>query len=556
MKQSESLSTYDARELETRRRVWWEVLELDAQVTTLVGGQEAYIEADYERPWLEDLTTYHKELESAKVDFRLYTLDVLHKLSQLDSETEVGGHQVLLQYTDISRLERLQRRLPQLSRTAGRPNSFKVAVADLQVEFYAFKLFLYCVLARSEQYLRQNVTREEQSKKDNAGWKRSADSQPSSSQALQSSEVYIHQNMILDSTRHIINTYVFIDSMEAQDRTINWSRCFNLYCAVCVLAIACLRSETQLESDIQLVTHGRNTFQQLNIEYPECKFAGTAIHRISDLLSEVSSLWETEKEGSIDVSKAKEVQIETELSHSYARRKKPGAKSSSSSPRKKRQSRVFEENSGPAAKRQRTKLGPAMQSGSVSSELQNVLQLQNHDAQQSLSRPSTVDAYNPPSAGAKSHNPHSSQRATGQGSFTGNNSCSQKWLSELGGYDTSMSYGLTWFHPPMIEPMPPMQPPGHWMDYALYQRDLDYPQRGHTQDAAYEVDTVMLGQHVGGYHEQMFQDPAGISGSTFTNHWPCHQLASPLAKSRRCWPSNDGGDTGWTSTQSRSRNAT
>jgi hypothetical protein len=281
----------DTLESELRRRIWWLILDLDVQVSMHIGRPLAVrVQSGIDRPTLEGLEGVCKDLEQSRLDFKQYALEVLEGLCAENDQPREQAHDTLVAVAKLDRLQRMEKQLPHLNMDEDNDEHLAVALADYKIELLAFKMMLCCSLAMSAQKQESSSSKLVLPKDGLPGLRKANTTKLGRPRGGQRDEAYTYQTAILDSARSILATFEKTANINTLDRHCNWNRCFDTYCAVAILAIAVLRRETRLSSDLQLITAVYRLLQNLADRNPYFHLANVAVTRIGQLHAEIEKI--------------------------------------------------------------------------------------------------------------------------------------------------------------------------------------------------------------------------------------------------------------------------
>ena len=347
----------DTPESEFRCRVWWLILELDIQISMHVGRPlAAQVKLGINRPTFSGVEGVYKDLEQSRLDFTQYALEVLDELGAYETDIGDRTYESLVELTKLDRLQRMETRLPQIPKDFEYDEQLLIAVGDHKVELLAFKMMLCCTLAKAAQKQRGSFTVFQ--KDDQKG-----DIKPSAAKAgrprgIHREEAYPHQSAIYDSARSIVESFAKVASIDIYDQYANWNRFFDAYCAASILAIAALRDETRLQSDISMIMTMSSLLQTISNRNQHCHIATVAARRIAQLLDDIQKDSTAAK---VQASRADQAvpssSVKAKLKRTHSGEKTPITESAEATPKRKRKTDDFETSSSQGVKR--TKPDPA-----------------------------------------------------------------------------------------------------------------------------------------------------------------------------------------------------
>ena len=248
-------------------------------------------EPGIDRPTLEGIDGVRKELEQSKLDLCQFTLEVLAGLCIDDQDNNDRPFEVLEEIAQLDRLEKMEKRLPQLSK---RQQDDKLLVIDSEyhkMDLLALKMLLCCSLANKATDQQASVaTSSPQGGSTTQHPQQHINAKAGRSRKQRRNEAYPYQSRILDSARSILDTFQYIASLDKDDDHSSWTRFFDAYCAAAILTIAFLRRETSEAADLTLIRISLARFSTVSQRSSSCYLAKVAAFRIKALFGEATKL--------------------------------------------------------------------------------------------------------------------------------------------------------------------------------------------------------------------------------------------------------------------------
>ena len=296
----------DTQEIESRRHVWWSILQLDSQISMHIGRPlAAQVGLGVDQPALIGVEGIYRELEQSKLDFTQYALEVLDELCIYGDPTGDRTYESLVELAKLDRLLRMEMRIPQIPKDLEYDEQLMVATCDYTIELLSLKMMLCCTLATAALKKRGSFSVFEK------------DSQREQKKRVaHRDEAYPHQNAILKAARAILESFFKVAAMDNHDQYANWNRFFDAFCAAAILAIAYLRRETKLMSDVSTIMTMSSHLQAILSRNPHCRLATVAAGRIGQLLDDI------EKDVALSMEKSKTGNTEASSTSGTKRRKR------------------------------------------------------------------------------------------------------------------------------------------------------------------------------------------------------------------------------------------
>jgi len=462
----------EARDAEDRRRLWWQILDLDIQLSYLLGRPPMVpCASDIPRPRFDGLRHDYRQLRENQLDFTQYLIDVLGSVMTAEpGENGTTTEKNASLQRELARLERLQTRVQQLSQQRKKEVDLSIAIADHQLAVHLFSLVLYCRIARSA--TRETATTSSHSHSTGSTSSNERRSQPPLTPArphglrsLRKHTSYSKQKEILQSARDILDALKYIQSLEAAQNGYHWIRCFAAFCAASILAIARLRQEVDLEADDSRIRQVLRLFQDLSARFPDSSLAQLATTRLNELIGALNDLYaHTATEMYADTHPAFNLpptnfRHEPDASLATARRLNDMLSAADETQRlyRKRPGVPPEYHStAQGNKRQRLGVIPPIYENQVAVNPAG-WHAQHDPSYAEMTNPSSHD----PASQQSSYHQQSSFSTTASVSFTANEGMdfANMRFAAVHADGGSQIYNASWLHPPM-EWHPPLYPPG------------------------------------------------------------------------------------------------
>lgn len=272
----------DNQESGYRRHVWWLLIDLDAQLSFLL-GRRPFMSPSHRvpRPSTQSLQPEEVDLRQSSLDFSQYMLEVLSHVTSEKTESEPSAEverRRLEPY--LSRLQEIQSRLPPLQQDGMTDKTLWIAIAEHQFEVQLFRMVLHCQLARTT-LLEQAQGHHEK----HAASKGGRSNNPRKTGAKP------YPRELLQCIRQVIDIFDYIYGLDSSKATSSWPRCLGLYCAAVALGIARLRPENDLETDYTRVERALKIFRELAAApSPRPSIAQLAVASLGGILDEVKGL--------------------------------------------------------------------------------------------------------------------------------------------------------------------------------------------------------------------------------------------------------------------------
>ncbi|KIX06626.1 uncharacterized protein Z518_04602 [Rhinocladiella mackenziei CBS 650.93] len=282
---------------ESRRRIWWLLVNLDAQLSFLLGRQPLISPTQIvPKPAVDISRREVKDLHYNIMDFSQYLLEVLGEVTSNQSKIEPDGLRSPLETylgqvnsnqpteegssrakrstleTYLSRLQRLQSKLPHLPRDG--MTEVSLCIAEHQLEVQLFSMFLNCQLFRCTLPKPARPIIERHTSAPNL--------EAPGNLPRQSFKTYLSE--AFQSSRRIIDIFDYIYSLDPFKSTSSWLRCFGVFCAAVILGIGRLGREVELEADSTRIERMLKIFQELSKRSPESRMSQMVAKTLDDIL--------------------------------------------------------------------------------------------------------------------------------------------------------------------------------------------------------------------------------------------------------------------------------
>ncbi|RMZ88625.1 hypothetical protein DV736_g4152, partial [Chaetothyriales sp. CBS 134916] len=437
----------NANEIEVRRRIWWLVLDLEVQISTLIGqplNVSKRLLADMERPTLDELDEDSKGLQSSKLDFREAALEILSKIpDDTQAVLESGDCNFLAEHVNMERFEQMQARLPNAQPGTGAPKEHVTAVVNHRIEFLAFKMLLSCVLAVTS--LKEDDSSSITNKGAEVGKKEGLASNAKESKSVLGPGSS-HLKDIISCARKILEEFETWYQMQEVHGTKNWTTCLYAFSAAVILTVTILRKGVCHDGHFQAISKVHTIFSTMTQQSPSSIMVNKVSTRLGALVGELKKLkLQTQ-------ARARKIKIEKLPMGVKLDRVEEDKSPRTAEPSKKRRNSIFDAATDPDAKRKKLEgeFYPGDQTAGPEEKFTR------HGSQPALFQ-----------HGAWSQAEHEPQVATNmppyfQPGFGGPVSASFEEASPRGyWYDArwndASAYPAGWWYPPLARPMPPFQ---------------------------------------------------------------------------------------------------
>ncbi|RMZ76036.1 hypothetical protein DV737_g5014, partial [Chaetothyriales sp. CBS 132003] len=343
-------SQYDlnANEVEIRRRIWWLVLDLEVQISTLIGqplNVSKRLLADMERPMLDELDESSKRLQSSKLDFREAALELLSKIpDDTQAVVESGDYNFLAEHLNMERFEQMQAKLPHAQPgTGGASKEYVTAVMGHRIEFLAFKMLLSCVLAVTS-------LKDDHGSTTNKGGEVGKDGLVTNGNESNSGvrQGNSHVKDITSCARKILDEFETWYQTQEVHGTKNWTTCLYAFSAAAILTIAVLRKGVCHDGHFHAISKVHTIFSSMAQQSPSSIMVNKVCTRIGALVGELKKLkLQTQ-------ARARKIKIEKQPAMGVKLDRVEEEKSPrTAEPSRKRRNSIFEAATDPEAKRKK-----------------------------------------------------------------------------------------------------------------------------------------------------------------------------------------------------------
>lgn len=268
------------------RRIWWLIIDLDAQLSFILGRQPITVSYRFSpKPLLRNMKAEERALRQNTQEFSSFMLEFL---DQARSETPEDGQ--ALSFEDaLQRLQKHKSQLPQLQQESLTDPVLWTAIADHQFEVQLFEVALHCNITRLKLQDPAQSTNEMQNGTTKTGKPRL------------SRKIPLKHNFrnLLQTVRDVIDVFEYIHDLDYAKAASSWLRCFGLYCASVILAISRLRGDTDVEEDVLRVERALKVFQDAATPAGS-SIASIGVSALSDLLDEIKRRDKEQRENSAE----------------------------------------------------------------------------------------------------------------------------------------------------------------------------------------------------------------------------------------------------------------
>ncbi|KAI1620474.1 hypothetical protein EDD37DRAFT_653542 [Exophiala viscosa] len=264
------------RDAESRRRIWWLLMDLDSQLSFILGRRPVTVPfRDGVRPSLKGVQAEERTLRQNLQEFSSLALKILEYNTSKTSEDE-GSFEDRLEASKLHLkwLQEHKTKLPALQQEHLTDIPLWTAIADHQFEVQLLEVLLHCAMARtvfSEQGLDVN-------EKSTKGGRPRLPRKPNSKSTPRD---------LLQSVRQVTDIFDYIYDLDPAKATSSWPRCFGLYCASLILGISRLRRENEVEADIARVERVLTIFQDTATSSSRSTIAPLAVSTLSEILAAI-----------------------------------------------------------------------------------------------------------------------------------------------------------------------------------------------------------------------------------------------------------------------------
>ncbi|EXJ87339.1 hypothetical protein A1O3_04298 [Capronia epimyces CBS 606.96] len=261
---------------EPGRRIWWLLIDLDAQLSFLL-GRRPLISSSHgvRRPTVDYSRPEEKDLLQNMLDLSQYMLEVLGTIipNNCPAKTESEMEKATLE-SYLNRLQDLHSRFSYLPQNGKADPPLWAAVAEHQFKVHLFLMVLNCQLVMSMASV--------PSQRPSEGRIPSSSKLKRSSLRKNSSKGYLDQ--LFQSVRRITSLFEYIKVLDPFPIP-PWPRCFGVYCAASVLGIARVRQDIEpLQTDTDRLQGLLKFFQGSLRRLPRSAIAQAAVVSLDGVL--------------------------------------------------------------------------------------------------------------------------------------------------------------------------------------------------------------------------------------------------------------------------------
>jgi hypothetical protein len=264
------------REAESRRRIWWLLMDLDSQLSFILGRRPVTVPfQDGVKPSLKGLKAEEKKLRRNLQEFSSLALKILDYNTSKTSEPEDAlDDRLEASRLHLKWLQEHKAKLPPLQQEHLTDIPLWTAIADHQFEVQLLEVLIHCAMARTV-FLEQSRDVDEEPA--NGGKPRLARKSNSKSTPRD----------LLQSVRQVTDIFDYIYELDPAKATSAWPRCFGLYCASVILGISRLRGENEVEADVARVERVLTIFQDTAASSSRSTIAPLAVSTLSEILATI-----------------------------------------------------------------------------------------------------------------------------------------------------------------------------------------------------------------------------------------------------------------------------
>jgi len=265
---------------EYRRRILWLLVDLDAQLTFLLGHESVTsCFRPSAKPSLRALKGEERTLRENVQDFSSFALEIMEYINTNKAEDERSSRLRSQRLEDALRvLQEHKTRLPPLQQENLTDSTLWTAIADHQFEVQLFEVALQCRMARQSLPEPSQTITEVQETLTKAG-------RPRLPRKVTPKDI---PRDLLQSVRQVVDVFEYIYHLDATNTASSWLRCFGLYCAAVILAISLLRGENDVEEDVFRVERALKIFQDFSGP-TRPSIALLAVSSLTELINEMKS---------------------------------------------------------------------------------------------------------------------------------------------------------------------------------------------------------------------------------------------------------------------------
>jgi len=265
---------------EYRRRILWLLVDLDAQLTFLLGHESVTsCLRPSAKPSLRALKSEERTLRENVQDFSSFALEIMEYINSNKAEDERSSRLRSQRLEDALRaLQEHQTRLPPLQQENLTDTTLWTAIADHQFEVQLFEVALQCRMAGLSLLEQSQNTTEVQETSAKAG-------RPRLPRRVTAREI---PRDLLQSVRQVVDVFEYIYHLDPTNTASSWLRCFGLYCAAVILAISLLRGENDVQEDGFRVERALKIFQDFSGP-SRPPIALLAVSSLTELVTEIKS---------------------------------------------------------------------------------------------------------------------------------------------------------------------------------------------------------------------------------------------------------------------------
>lgn len=262
--------TYDIEDPQACRHFWWLMVELDTQLSFLLGRCPSIDPShNIPKPKLPEDPSEENDSVRDVLDFTEYMIEFLNHIhqDQNDRHSHWEARTTILQ-SELNKLHAMQSKLPVLP-TATPSGPVANAIAQHQVDVHLVLIVLYC------QVLRSTSTENTRS-----GRPRN----------MRKSSMKNHYWGLLKSLRASVDIFDHSYGLDPATIASSWPRCFGVFCAASMLGIARIRQDLDMETDAKRIERTLEIFIDLANAGQAPGVAQHASETLTDILDAIKDL--------------------------------------------------------------------------------------------------------------------------------------------------------------------------------------------------------------------------------------------------------------------------
>ncbi|KAJ9605735.1 hypothetical protein H2200_009584 [Cladophialophora chaetospira] len=252
------------------RHLWWLLVELDTQLSFLLGRRPSMDPShNVPRPDLPESTAQEDNNARDVLDFTEYMIEFLNHVHQdsNDRYSHWEDRTTMLQ-SELNRLIAIQSSLQDLPLTTP-PDATESSRAQHRVDVHLVLMVLYCQILRSTS-----------SENTRSGRIRNARKSAAKTQYRE----------LLKSLRAALDIFDYSFKLDPSQAALSWPRCFGILCAASMLGIARLRQDVDVDTDSERIQRALDTFVDLANAGQVPAVAQLAVETLPEVLDGIKAL--------------------------------------------------------------------------------------------------------------------------------------------------------------------------------------------------------------------------------------------------------------------------